>query len=87
MTGIFKDFLKHFAENIKYRKIIIKGDKFYFTIENRALYDILESKLKAITLDTLDYSFNTEKVSVSVISFLDMLENEDLKDMQGEFTS
>lgn len=79
--------MKHFAENIKYRKIIIKGDKFYFTIENRALYDILESKLKAITLDTLDYSFNTEKVSVSVISFLDMLENEDLKDMQGEFTS
>ena len=72
---IFEDFLRHFVENLKYKKIVVKDENFHFVIENRALRDILEAKLKDKAQDTLDYSLNGEKVFISIDSFFTMLED------------
>ena len=72
---IFEDFLRHFVENLKSKKIVVKDENFHFVIENRALRDILEAKLKDKAQDTLDYSLNGEKVFISIDSFFAMLKD------------
>ena len=73
---IFNTFInKEFKEKLNTKKVLIKGDKFYFVIENRALRDIIEARLKDKAQDTLDYSFNSERVFVSIDSFFAILED------------
>ena len=73
---IFGDFLDRLAISVENKTIRIDDDSVKLVIENPALRDILASKLKVITDDTLDFSLNSEKVSISSKNFLAMLHNE-----------
>lgn len=83
--GIFVQFLANFAQNIAEKRVIVKGDRLHFVLENRALRDIIEAKLKKLTQDTLDYSFNSEKVSISAENFFALLKCEVAKPYKAEF--
>ncbi len=49
------------------------GSCFDFVIENVVTRKAVEAKLKEITNDTLDYSFNTERVTINKVNFLKLL--------------
>ncbi len=72
--NILSEFLAKFANDLSQNKVNVKGDKFHFTLENRALRDILDAKLKETTQEGLDYNLNSEKVYISFHSFISMLE-------------
>lgn len=72
--NILSAFLGKFANDLSQDKVNIKGDKFHFTLENRALRDILDAKLKETMQEGLDYNLNSEKVYISFHSFISMLE-------------
>ena len=74
--NIFNAFLANLAIGVKNKTIHIDDERVRLVIENPVLRDILSSKLKAITDDTLDYSLNSEKVSISSKNFLAMISNE-----------
>lgn len=74
--NIFNTFLANLAIGVKNKTIHIDDERVRLVIENPVLRDILSSKLKAITDDTLDYSLNSEKVSISSKNFLAMISNE-----------
>ena len=67
---LFNDFLKKIAD--KNYKISTEGDKLVFIIDNPAMRDYLEARLKELN-DTFDYTLNSEKVKVSIKSFFKML--------------
>lgn len=69
---LFDDFM----DDLLNEKIVLKkaGDeKIKFVIENKAKRSIIEAKLKELCGDTLDYSFNSEIVTIEVKNFLKML--------------
>ena len=74
--NVFSTFLANLAIGVKNKTIYIDDERVRLVIENPVLRDILSSKLKAITDDTLDYSLNSEKVSISSKNFLAMISNE-----------
>ncbi len=82
---VFDDFLNDLDKRVKSNNLIIENGKIKTTIENPALRDILSSKLKVITNDALDYSLNSEKVSISIKNFLAMLRNEVAKENQAKY--
>lgn len=67
---LFNDFLKKIAD--ENYKISVEGDKLVFIIDNPAMRDYLEARLKELN-DTFDYTLNSEKVKVSIKSFFKML--------------
>lgn len=74
---VFSDFLNDIAND----KVVLRPSntqKGFLTliIENKVVRDMLADKLKAITQDTLEYNLNTEKVSISIDSFIQMLAKE-----------
>lgn len=79
----FDTFLKEIAEE----NILIKdvGENYYeFTVESIVTRNALANQLKTIVKDTLDYSFNSEKIKISKESFLKLLQN---YNPQNEFTN
>lgn len=84
---IFGDFLDRLAIRVENKTIRIDDDNVKLVIENPALRDILASKLKVITDDTLDFSLNSEKVSISSKNFLAMLCNEVSKENLAQYDS
>ena len=74
--NVFSTFLANLDIGVKNKTIHIDDERVRLVIENPVLRDILSSKLKAITDDTLDYSLNSEKVSISSKNFLAMISNE-----------
>lgn len=69
---LFDDFM----DDLLNEKIVLKkaGDeKIKFVIENKAKRSIIEAKLKELCGDTLDYSFNSEIVTIDIKNFLKML--------------
>ena len=78
---IFYDFLKSLEKSVKENKIVIKNGYLTFIIENNALRDVLDAKLKASAQDVLDYpSIHTEKAVISGKNFIAMIRNEVAKD-------
>ena len=73
-SNILSEFLAKFANDLSQNKVNVKGDKFHFTLENRALRDILDAKLKETMQEGLDYNLNSEKVYIAFHSFISMLE-------------
>ena len=74
---VFSDFLNDIANY----KVVLRPSntqKGFLTliIENKVVRDMLADKLKTITQDTLEYNLNTEKVSISIDSFIQMLAKE-----------
>lgn len=74
---VFSDFLNDIA-NSQFVLRPSNTQKGFLTliIENKVIRDMLADKLKAITQDTLEYNLNTEKVSISIDSFIQMLAKE-----------
>lgn len=84
---IYSKFLDKIKTDFKNGKILIKDDKFYFTIENTALRDIISAKLKTMDEEVLDFSFNSEKINISFNGFMSLLKVEFTKndDNRQEF--
>ena len=84
---IYAKFLDKIKTDFKNGKILIKDDKFYFTIENTALRDIISAKLKTMDEEVLDFSFNSEKINISFNGFMSLLKVEFTKndDNRQEF--
>ena len=67
---LFNDFLKKIAD--ENYKISVEGDKLVYIIDNPAMRDYSEARLKELN-DTFDYTLNSEKVKVSIKSFFKIL--------------
>lgn len=70
--GLFLDFLSQLSnKNIK------EDDTHYiFTIENKAIRNFIEAKLKKHCNDTADYTLNKEKIKILKSDFITLLEKE-----------
>lgn len=70
--GLFLDFLSQLSnKNIK------EDDAYYiFTIENKAIRNFIEAKLKKHCDDTADYTLNKEKIKILKSDFITLLEKE-----------
>lgn len=74
---VFSDFLSDIvSEKVVFRPSHTQKGFLTLIIENKVVRDMLADKLKAITQDTLEYNLNTEKVSISIDSFIQMLVKE-----------
>lgn len=78
---LFDDFISDLLKDkIKFKKV--NDDEIRFIIENKAKRSIIETKLKEISTDTLDNSFNDEIVTINTKNFIKMLKSQ--KDLPKE---
>ena len=76
-NGIFEKFLRDLSDGVIVLRQSDKKDCLEFVLENKVTRDILNAKLKNSVSDVFDYpSINTEKVEISAVNFIKMLENE-----------
>lgn len=70
--GLFLDFLSQLSNKN------IKEDEthYIFTIENKAIRNFIEAKLKKHCNDTADYTLNKEKIKILKSDFITLLEKE-----------
>lgn len=75
----YNDIFKRFLEMINNGEIILregKEHKIKFTLEDKAMQDVLNAKLKANKRETLEpTNFGSENVEISIKSFIAMLES------------
>lgn len=75
----YNDIFKRFLEMINNGEIILregKEHKIKFTLEDKAMQDVLNAKLKANKHETLESTnFGSENVEISIKSFIAMLES------------
>lgn len=74
-TQIFDDFLKDITNGNLVIMESSEKENYQIIIENVVTRNTIANLLKSITKDTLDYSFNSEKVKISKESFLLLLQN------------
>lgn len=75
----YNDIFRRFLEDINNGEIILresKESKIKFTLEDKAIQDVLNAKLKASKRETLEpTNFGSENVEISIKSFIAMLES------------